>query len=145
MTFAWGLDDYPPNLDETPGLVDPRLQHFMENALNDLSAPPPPPPPPVSLTASSVRLGVARAGRPFSASITVWNNGQPVAGTVSCGARLAGFAIRLLRRSSAANGRATCRWMLPHRARGKTVHGTIGENYDGSRVSRSFSVSVRRA
>jgi hypothetical protein len=30
--FAWGLDDY-----ERPGLVDPRLQRFMKNALDAMT------------------------------------------------------------------------------------------------------------
>jgi hypothetical protein len=43
LTFAWGLDDDPANPDETPGLVDSRLQRFREDAVNDLSGPPVPP------------------------------------------------------------------------------------------------------
>jgi hypothetical protein len=141
LTFAWGLDDYPANPDETPGLVDPRLQHFMENAFADLTAPPPPPP--VLLTVSRVRTTPARGGRPFRASMTVWNNGRPVAGTVSCAARLAASPLRPTRRASTPNGRATCLWSLPRSARGKRLRGAIGESYQGERVSRSFSVSVR--
>jgi hypothetical protein len=41
-TFAWGLDDYAGNPDQTHGLVDPRLQRFMRNAFDDLTRPAPP-------------------------------------------------------------------------------------------------------
>jgi len=144
MTFAWGLDDYPSNPDETPGLVDSRLQRFVANMFDDLSAPQaPPPPPPVLLTASKLRLTAARAGRRFTAAMTVWNNGQPVAGTVSCRARVAAVALRASSRSSAANGRARCTWILPSTGRGKRLRGSIGEQYDRSGLSRPFSLRIR--
>jgi hypothetical protein len=144
LTFAWGLDDYQPNPAETHGLADPRLQRFMENAFNDLSAPPkPPPPPPVALTASSVRLSAARAGKRFSASILVSNNGRPVEGAVRCRARVAGAPLRPSARSTAASGRATCTWMLPRRAHGKPLRGAVGESYQGAAVSRPFALTIR--
>jgi hypothetical protein len=147
LTLAWGLDDYPANPDETPDLVDPRLQRFMQNAFDDLSRPatppPPPPPPPVKLTASKARLTAARAGRPFTASMTVANNGAPVAGTVGCAGRVAGRALRASRRSRAANGRASCTWSLPAGARGKRFNGSVTETFMGSRVSRAFTVVVK--
>jgi hypothetical protein len=41
-TFAWGLDDYAANPDETHGLANPHLERFMQNALADLTRPAPP-------------------------------------------------------------------------------------------------------
>ena len=146
LTFAWGLGDYPPNPDETHGLVDPRLQRFMENALGDLSAPAaPPPPPPVVLTASRIRHTPARAGRRFSAWMSVRNGGQPVAGTVRCAAKLGRRGLRTSRGSSGADGRAGCAWTIPVGAGGKRLRGSIGVSYAGARVKRSFSVGVRSA
>ena len=146
LTFAWGLDDYPPNPDETQGLVDPRLQRFMENALGDLSAPsapPPPPPPPVALTASRIRHTPARAGKRFRAWMTVRNGGQPVAGTVRCAVKLERTAMRTSRGSSAADGRAGCNWIVPLGARGQRLRGSITERYQGAAVSRAFATQVR--
>jgi hypothetical protein len=144
LTFAWGLDDYPPNPDETHGLTDPRLQKFAENAIGDLSAPPaPPPPPPVALTASRVRITAARAGKRFAASIVVRNNGQPVKGAVRCRVSVGGVPLRVSGRTSSADGRATCVWKLPRRARGASLRGSVGVTYQGASVSRTFSVRVR--
>ena len=41
-TFAWGLDDFSGNPDETHGLADARLQRFARNAFDDLARPAPP-------------------------------------------------------------------------------------------------------
>jgi hypothetical protein len=152
-TFAWGLDDYAGNPDETHGLADPRLQRFMQNALNDLTrtptptptAPPPPPsPPPVKLTAGKVRLTPPRAGKPFTASMVVRNGGEPVRGNVGCVGKLAGRALRAASsHASAANGKASCTWNLPAGARGKRFSGSITEAYKGSKVGRLFSTKVK--
>jgi hypothetical protein len=53
-TFAWGLDDFAANPDETHGLVDPRLQRFAVNALDDLTRPAPP----TVIDARATRAGV---------------------------------------------------------------------------------------
>ena len=61
MQFAWGLDDFSTRAYGHPTGVDPRLQQFMRNALDDLRRPAPP----VWLDAIRVRGGVAlqMAGR----------------------------------------------------------------------------------
>lgn len=104
---------------------------------------PPPPPPPVELTAGRGQLTSPRAGKPFTASIVVRNGGEPVRGSVSCSGRLAGRALRASRHSSAASGKASCTWNLPPGANGKRFTGSIAETYKGSKVSRSFSTTVK--
>jgi N,N-dimethylformamidase beta subunit-like protein len=59
-TFAWGLDDFGGNPDETHGLVDPRLQRFMRNASDDLTRPAPPTSIDVRATGQGVLVSVDR-------------------------------------------------------------------------------------
>jgi len=144
MTFAWGLDDYPPNPDMTHGLADPRLQRFMQNALADLTKPaPPPPPPPASLVARGVRYAPPRAGRPFTAWMVVTSSGAPVRGAVRCTGKVARRTVRATARSTDARGRASCTWSLPRSAAGKRFRGAIAETWGGSTISRVFSAVVR--
>jgi outer membrane protein assembly factor BamB len=103
---------------------------------------PPPPPPPVELTASKVRLAAARAGKSFTASIVVRNNGAPVKGGVRCSGKLDGRPLRILRNSSSASGRASCTWSLPSGAHGQRFAGGIAVSYGGSSVRRPFSTKV---
>jgi hypothetical protein len=63
-TFAWGLDDDPANPDETHGLVDPRLQRFMRNALDDLMRPAPPAAVTVRVLGRRVQVGITRRPDP---------------------------------------------------------------------------------
>jgi hypothetical protein len=148
-TFAWGLDDYPPNPDETPGLVDPRLQRFMQNAI-DAMAPAPPPPPPTppppqpvpALNAGRPHLTAARVGKPFTAAIVVRSGGRPVQGQVSCIGRLAGHTLRASRRSSTVKGKATCTWEIPRGGHSKRFSGSITVTYGGAMVTRAFVVRV---
>jgi hypothetical protein len=72
----------------------------------------------------------------------VTNNGQGVAGTVACTAKLGGKALTGAKHTSTAAGKATCSWHLPSSAHGKPLTGTIAETYKGTTVSRSFSTRV---
>ena len=53
-TFAWGLDDFAGNPDETHGLVNTGLQRFAANAFDDLTRPAPP----TAIDARSTGAGV---------------------------------------------------------------------------------------
>jgi hypothetical protein len=53
-TFAWGLDDFAGNPDETHGLANPGLQRFARNAFDDLTRPAPP----TAIDARSTGAGV---------------------------------------------------------------------------------------
>jgi hypothetical protein len=143
MDFAWGLDDWSGNPDETHGLADPRLQRFMQNALADLTQPPPPPPPPPPLVASRVRFRPPRTGTSFTATTIVTRAGLAVRGTVRCTGRVAGQRMRLLSSSSTADGRASCTWRIPLRAAGKRFLGSIAVTSSGSTARRTFSALVR--
>jgi hypothetical protein len=59
-TFAWGLDDFSGNPDETHGLADARLQRFARNALDDLTRPAPPTAIDARATGAGVLLSVDR-------------------------------------------------------------------------------------
>lgn len=59
-TFAWGLDDFAANPDETHGLVDPRLQRFARNAFDDLTRPARPTTIDVRATGQGVLVSVER-------------------------------------------------------------------------------------
>jgi outer membrane protein assembly factor BamB len=101
------------------------------------------PPPVVKLTPGKVQLTAARAGKPFTASMVVRNGGEPVRGNVGCVGKLAGRALRASRHSSAADGQASCTWNLPAGGHGKRFNGSIAETYEGSKVSRPFSTTVK--
>ena len=100
-------------------------------------------PPPVRLAAAKPQLSKAVAGKPFTVSTVVTNNGEGVKGTVGCAAKLGGKPLTGARAMSTAAGKATCSWRLPGNAHGKPLSGTIKETYQGKAISRSFSTRVR--
>ena len=104
-----------------------------------------PPPSPPTLTAGTVQLTSARAGKPFTASMVVTDadTGAPVKGKVTCTGKLAGKVLRASRQSSSSSGKASCTWSLPKSAHGKRFRGSISESFRGSKVSRSFSTTVK--
>lgn len=112
------------------------------------SAPPPPPPPPparkLTLKAGKLTISKARAGKPFTVSMTVQNAAthKGVKGQVACTGKLAGKPLRATRRSSTTHGKASCTWKLPKNASGKQFKGSITERYRKARISRSFSTKV---
>jgi N,N-dimethylformamidase beta subunit-like, C-terminal len=59
-TFAWALDDFSGNPDETHGLADARLLRFARNAFDDLTRPAPPTAIDVRATGSGVFVSVDR-------------------------------------------------------------------------------------
>jgi outer membrane protein assembly factor BamB len=103
----------------------------------------PPPPPPVKLTAGKVLHTPVRAGRPFAASMIVRSEGKLVRGYVTCAGKLATRTLPASRGASTANGRATCTWKIPSGTRGRRFAGSISETYRFSRVTRSFSATVK--
>jgi hypothetical protein len=112
-------------------------------------ASPPPPPPPMAklkLKAGKLRLGKARAGMPFTVSMTVENasTGRGVKGQVACTGKLAGKLLVAALHSSTAKGKASCIWNLPKASVGKTFKGSITDHSKSAEISRSFSVKIHR-
>jgi hypothetical protein len=100
-------------------------------------------PPPVKLAETKPVLSKPTAGKTFTASATVTNNGASVEGTVNCSAKLGGKTLSGARHSVGATGKATCSWKLPKSAHGKSLTGRIGESYQGKSVSKPFSAKVK--
>ena len=92
--------------------------------------------------ASKPQLAKAVAGKTFTVSTEVTNNGRGVKGAVTCTAKLGGKPLSGAHHTSTAAGKATCSWRLPGSAHGKSLTGTIKETYKGKHVSRSFSTKV---
>jgi hypothetical protein len=84
-----------------------------------------------------------RAGRPLSVFVTYARSDgtRPTAPSVTCRARLGGRVLPASG-SSVTGGRATCRWVLPTNASGRTIRGTVTVQADGLRVSRPFTARV---
>ena len=98
----------------------------------------------LDLVASKAVLSKATAGKRFTASTVVTNDGEGVQGTVTCSARLGGKALPAGKGSAAASGKATCSWRLPAAAHGKSLAGRISVSYQGASVARSFSTKVKK-
>jgi len=97
-----------------------------------------------NLVASKAALSKAAAGKRFTASTVVTNNGEGVQGTVTCSARLGGKALPGGKASAAASGKSSCSWRLPAAAHGKSLAGRISVSYEGASVARSFSTKVKK-
>jgi hypothetical protein len=99
---------------------------------------------PLTLTARSLRVGPAKAGRAVRAELVVirsdWD-AQLTEGEIACKARLAGKP--LAGRGAFVNDRAVCVWRLPKSARGKRLAGALAVGYQGVTARRSFAVRVR--
>jgi hypothetical protein len=98
----------------------------------------------LSVTAFTTAPRPAKAGRPFSASLAANENdtnGPVQAGTVTCGATIAGRRIAATSHALT-NGVASCLWRLPKTAKKKTIRGTIALTVRGTVVSRSFSARI---
>lgn len=99
---------------------------------------------PLTLTARSLTIGPARAGRTFTARMSVTRSDFDAAlteGTITCTARLGGRTLR--GQGSFAGGRVVCTWRLPRNARGKRLTGSVTVSLQGAQASRTFSVLVR--
>jgi len=113
---------------------------------------PPPPPPPGGgkggsgkLTAAKFRVGTAHAGKRFTASmvVSVTATKLTVKTVVSCAAKLSGKALKVSRKGSVLSGRASCTWAVPRNSKGKQLKGSITANYQGAKITKSFSTRVR--
>jgi hypothetical protein len=98
---------------------------------------------PVKLAMTKPTLSKAVAGKAFTASALVTNNGTPVAGSIACSAKLGGKSLAGAKHTVSPSGKATCSWKLPKTAHGKTLTGAIGESYQGQSIKRPFSTKVK--
>ena len=103
----------------------------------------PPQPARAAVTISGVRATPARprAGRVWTVAATLRVSGSPVAARVVCRARLGGRVLRVAA-SRLASGRATCRWRIPERTRGKRLSGSVQVVYVGGAPRRAFAYRV---
>ena len=111
-------------------------------------APAPPPPPaatPLSLAPGKLTVGKARAGRPFVVSLVVQrgDTGELLdGGQVSCAGRVGKSPLRPAAKAPATRGLASCSWMIPAKAHGKTISGSITVTYKGVKASKPFSARI---
>jgi hypothetical protein len=86
----------------------------------------------------------ARAGRPFSARMTVMRSDLNTAlteGTITCSAKLGRKAVA--GSGSFVGNTAVCTWRLPRSARGKRLTGAVAVTFQGAEAKRSFATKVR--
>jgi hypothetical protein len=111
-------------------------------------APAPPPPPaatPLGLVPGKLTAGKARAGRPFVVSLVVHraDTGELLDGDqVSCEGRIGKSPLRPAAKAPAANGLASCSWIIPATAHGKTISGSITVTYKGVKTAKAFSARI---
>ena len=99
---------------------------------------------PLQLSARSLSLDRARAGRPFSARLAVVRSdfdAPLVEGVVACTGRLGNRALAGTGRF--AGGRAVCTFRLPKTARGKRLSGSVSVTFQGAQARRTFTTVVR--
>jgi hypothetical protein len=95
---------------------------------------------PLSLTLDSFTVGAARGGHTLKVSALVTRHDWEVAlsdGTIVCSSNMGKG------RGTFGGAGAICTWRLPRSAAGKRLVGTIAVRYQGVRVGRSFSVTIR--
>lgn len=100
----------------------------------------------VSLSVQGFNTGPtpAKAGKRFSAGLAVAQSdtgGAVQAGTVTCSARIAGKPLPA-QAHRIVNGVAVCVWVIPKKAKGKTIRGTVSVSVQGAQASRSFSAPI---
>jgi hypothetical protein len=99
---------------------------------------------PFALLMKSPSLGRARAGRPFSAAAVVMRSDFNIPltqGSIRCAAKLAGRP--LAGKGRFANKRVACTWILPRRARGRRLSGSISVTFQHVTGRRSVSIRVK--
>jgi hypothetical protein len=99
---------------------------------------------PFALKVKSFSIGLAHAGKPFTARALVMRSDfdVPVSeGKIGCSAKLAGRSYA--GRGKFAGDRIACTWRLPKQARGKRFAGSVSVSLEGVLAKRSFSVRVR--
>jgi lysophospholipase L1-like esterase len=106
---------------------------------------PPPSPSPPTLRATKPKLSRATAGKPVTAWMLVTNagTGKGVKGRVACQGRLSGRFLRARSHSSSSSGRSSCTWQLPAGTHNKRFRGSITSRFQGAKVLRSFSTTVK--
>jgi hypothetical protein len=94
-------------------------------------------------TAFNTAPAPAKAGKRFSASLAATEsdtNGPVKAPVIACKAVVAGK--RLASTHSFAGGVSTCAWVLPAKAKGKLVYGTISITVQGTTLTKSFTARI---
>jgi hypothetical protein len=91
-----------------------------------------------------LRPATPKAGRRLLASIAVTQGGRPVvSATVACTARIEDRVKLRTTSSRYRNGHARCSWMLPERARGRTIIGSIAASTPNGLVKRTFRTRIK--
>jgi len=99
---------------------------------------------PFSLKVRSLSVGVARAGKAFTARAVVLRSDfdDPLdEGKITCAAKLAGHG--LAGKGKFSRGGVLCTWRMPAAAHGKRLTGTVSVAFQGARAARAFSARVR--
>jgi hypothetical protein len=99
---------------------------------------------PLELRAHGLKLERPRAGRSFTAWVTVVRSDFDLAlteGAIACSARLGGKTLTGTGRF--AGGRVACTWRLPKNSRRKRISGTIAVAFQGVEAKRSFAATIR--
>lgn len=99
---------------------------------------------PLELEMGRLTLDRARAGKPFTARMTVVRSDFDVElteGAIACSAKLGGKTSKGTGRF--AGGRVTCTWRLPKSSRRKRISGSIAVAFQGVEAKRSFAATIR--
>ncbi len=100
-------------------------------------------PPTLSVRNFGTKPLAPRAGAPFTVSlVAARSDGAPIgSGTATCKAAIAGKAIKALV-AGVANGRASCVWLIPKTAKGKTIRGSITLESEGLKATHGFTAKI---
>jgi hypothetical protein len=101
-------------------------------------------PPTLVVRSSGTKPLTPRSGKPFTVFLVAARSDTGAlieSGNVTCKARIAFKSIRA-NSSNVVNGRATCTWLIPKTARGKTLRGSITVVSGGLKKTRTFSVRI---
>jgi hypothetical protein len=130
-------------------VVDPDITSNTASATVVVSVPPAPnpapnpAPSPAAVSTSSVKLAPAKpkAGATVSASVRLTAGGAAVRPSrVTCTGSIARQKVKGTARAGA--GSATCRYLPPRSAKGKTLRGTVAFTARGERFTRRFSAKL---
>ena len=122
-------------------VVDPDITSNTASATVVVSVPTAPNP--AAVSASSVKLAPAKpkAGATVSASVRLTAGGAAVRPSrVTCTGSIASLKIKGTARAAA--GSATCRYLPPRSAKGKTLRGTVAFTARGERFTKRFSAKL---
>jgi hypothetical protein len=157
-TLAGHASDSPNDLmwaGDAPWQLPPRLDIGRDDyfghgrsdcadlARSDLLTSSTPPPTPPELEATSLSLGVPRAGRVLEARLAVRLDGErPEAGTTECKASVRGRSLAPVLQTFLP-GEAVCRWQIPRHARRARLRGRVTATVGTQTVGWSFVRLVR--